>query len=208
MILSATTQNSVSMQDHFYKHAKKLHKKILTAQARSNRKLGQMAGLLSDSLKESRKILTRKKVKKGLNTSLYNFPDQTIQTLLEYYGSYEPESLELIREIIRNINIARQKKDTMMVLSQKETDLRVPMEKTMQLWSNAELQGQKYWKNLLYSIEIIYLADQFNMPKHKPAFSSLSLDLKKAIPRYLEKITKLQLDAGNSYFTPVFTGKN
>jgi hypothetical protein len=211
MILSSTTQNSVSMQDQFYKRAKILHAKILKAQARSNKKLGQMAGLLADSLKESRKLLTqvktKKRGKKRTRPELYYFPDQTAQTLLGYYEGYDSESLESIKEIIHSINIARQKKDTMMVLSQKETDLQIPMKKTMLLWSDAEMQGQKYWGNLLYSIEAIYLADQFNMPKHKPAFRYLWRDLKKTIPRYLEKITKLQREAGNSYFTPVFAGK-
>ena len=112
----------------------------------------------------------------------------------------DPESLVLTKQIIQNIIAARQNKDKLLAWIQREQELKTPLTKTMQLWSDAEIQGQKFWGNLLYSMEASYLASQFNMPKYNPAYRYLMKDLVKIIPNHLDTLVKLHQDVGNSYF--------
>ncbi|MEE9303719.1 MAG: hypothetical protein V3U84_08020 [Thiotrichaceae bacterium] len=210
MILSATTQDSAAVQTKFYTRAKVLHAKAVNARKRVSKKLGETAGLLADSLIEARRNLhkrqkrTKKKNKQNKVTRLYYFPDPIAQRLLTFLGKYDVASLATTRKIIKVIITAGQHKDTMQVLSQREKELKVPLEKTMQLWRDAEIEGQKYWGNILYSLEAAYLADQFNMPHHNPAYRSLMRDLKQVIPEQLNKLVQTQREVANSFISPDF----
>ncbi len=208
MILSATTQDSVAVQSKFYEDAKVLHAKIVNARKRVSRKMGDTAGLLASNLIEARHNLhqraSSKKQKKNKVTRLYYFPDPIAQRLLMYLGKHDEALLTTTKKMIKLIITARQKKDIMQVLSQQEKDLKVPLEKTMQLWSDAEIKGQKYWGNILYSLEAAYLADQFNMPHHNPAYRSLMRDLKQVIPKQVNKLVQTQREVENSFISPDF----
>lgn len=211
MILSATTQDASAIQRQFYTRAKVLHAKIVNVRKRVKEKLGNTAGLLADNLIEARHNLRgnmkhKKKQQKEKNkiTYLYIFPDRTAQRLLTHLGQYDADLLATTKQIIQVIITARQNKDTMLVLSQQESELTVPFTKTMQLWSDAEIEGQKYWGNILYSLEAAYLADQFNMPHHNPAYRSLMRDLKKVIPLQLNKLMQTQREVESSFISPEF----
>ena len=207
MILSATTQDSASVQNKFYERAKVLHAKIINARARVQKKLGNAAGQLAESLIAARKNLNRynrKHESKNKKIHLYSFPDTTAQDLLSYLEKYDANLFVTTKKIIKVIIAARQNKDTMQVLSQRETDLKTPLLKTMQLWSDAEIEGQKYWGDILYSLEAAYLADQFNMPHYNPAYRSLMRDLKRAIPEQLNKLEQTQREVKSSFISPNF----
>ncbi len=209
MILASTTQNASSVQDQFYERAKVLHSKVLNTQNRYDKILGQTAGLLADSLKEARRRLyktaqrqvNKQSSNKSINsTKLLSFSDETAQTLLLHLEQNDPESLILTKQIIQYVITARQNKDKLLAWIQREEELKTPLTKTMQLWSDAEIQGLIFWGNLLYSMEATYLASQFNMPKYNPAYRYLMNDLVKIIPKHLETLAKLHQDVGNSYF--------
>ena len=209
MLQAATTQSSAAVQAQFYNHAKVLHAKIIDAQKRVKKKMGNTAGLLADSLKDARRNLhdskkTKRRNKKKNITYLYSFPDSVSQLLLDHMGRYDAELLATTKKIIKVIITARQNKDTMQVLSQRETELTIPLTKTMQLWSDAEIEGQKYWGNILYSLEAAYLADQFNMPHRNRAYRSLMRDLKKVIPLQLNKLEQTQREVESSFISPEF----
>jgi len=216
MILAATTQNAVSVQNQFYERAKVLHAKIINARRRMTRELGDTAGLLADSLIEARRKLNQKpdypfkkhNDKKSKIVKLYSFSDKTTERLLEHLGMYDAELLAMTRQLIKVIIKARQNKDTMNVMSQREVKLKVPLQKTMMLWSDVEIKGQQYWGNILYSLEAAYLADQFNMPHHKPAYRSLMRDLKVVIPKSLNKLVTIHRDVESSFILPDFVEKN
>jgi len=53
----------------------------------------------------------------------------------------------------------------------------------------------------------LYLANQFDMPKQKPAYYYLMRDLKNIIPTQLEKLVQLHHEAESSFISPDFIDK-
>ncbi len=210
MIFSATTQSALAVKNQFYERAKVLHAKIVNSRKRAHKKLGDTAGLLEESLINARRDLNKKYHSKKTTKpiTIYSFTQETTQSLLGYLEKYDASLRTSLNQMLKVIITTRQNKDTMNVFSQKEVELKEPFEKTMLLWSNAEIKGTQYWGHILYSIEAAYLADQFNMPHHKPAYRFLMRDLKKRIPEHLNTLVKTYREVEGSFISPNFVEKS
>ncbi len=210
MLQSATTQDELSVHNHFHNRAAILHQQMFTFDKDVKKRLNNAAWLLEGDLKAARKKLTEaihfihkaKKSKKQSKITVYDFgkPPETERTLLQFLQQTDAATKQVVNELASQIILTQQSKDKLFNLVKQEKELVEPINKTIRLWDSAETQGLYYWGVVFYALESAYLADQFNMPHHNRSYYYLVRDLKKLVPEYLAEVKQTNKDAKSSFF--------